>query len=123
MPADPIYKRIGALIKARRKTLQMKQEMLASALGISRGSLANIETGRQSILVHQLYKYADALQLTPSDLLPPRPTDHATVNRTELPLPTDLKAQQKEQVARLFMQVDTRQDNRTEVRHAKNRKG
>src|SRR6266852_9416336 len=67
-----VYKQIGAIIKARRKTLNnMKQEKLAGLLGISRGSLANIETGRQGILVHQLYKFSAALQLkTPIDLLP-----------------------------------------------------
>src|SRR5947207_14790685 len=106
MPADPIYKRIGALIKARRKTLQMKQEHLASTLGISRGSLANIETGRQSILVHQLYKFASALQLAPSDLLPPPAKEGLGSKETTLPLPGNLKSRQKQQVARLFMETD-----------------
>lgn len=106
---DPIYKEIGAVIKSRRKTLGMKQETLAGLLGISRGSLANVETGRQSVLVHQLYKLADALQLTPFDLLPPPPIDQLRTERTKLPLPSDLKMQQKEQIERLFEQVDTAQ--------------
>jgi transcriptional regulator with XRE-family HTH domain len=107
MPADPIYKQIGAVIKARRRTLGLKQEVLAAKLGISRGSLANVETGRQSVLVHQLYKFAAALDLTPSDLLPRPSADDFRAHRTRLPLPDDLNAQQKEQVARLFDQVDT----------------
>ncbi|MGA2704148.1 MAG: helix-turn-helix transcriptional regulator [Isosphaeraceae bacterium] len=109
MTPDPIYKLIGAVIKARRKTLRLKQANLAGMLGISRGSLANVETGRQSILVHQLYKFAAALELTPFDLLPPPPSEHFRAGRTELPLPDDLKAQQKEQITRLFEQVDTDQ--------------
>jgi transcriptional regulator with XRE-family HTH domain len=104
---DTIYKDIGAVIKSRRKTLNMKQETLAGLLSISRGSLANVETGRQSILVHQLYKFAAALQLTPFDLLPPSSFDQLRTEPTELPLPGDLKAQQKEQITRLFEQVDT----------------
>jgi transcriptional regulator with XRE-family HTH domain len=104
---DPIYKDIGAVIKSRRKTLNMKQETLAGLLSISRGSLANVETGRQSILVHQLYKFAAALQLAPFDLLPPSSFDQLRTEPTELPLPSDLKAQQKEQITRLFEQVDT----------------
>jgi len=122
VPPDPIYEQIGALIKARRKTLQLKQETLASMLGISRGSLANIETGRQSILVHQLYRFAIALQLKPLDLLPPPPTDHSRAEHTDLPLPNDLKAQQKKQVARLFSQVDTNLKQHTEGTHAKTTK-
>jgi transcriptional regulator with XRE-family HTH domain len=119
---DPIYRHIGALIKARRKTLQLKQETLAGKLGISRGSLANIETGRQNVLVHQLYRFAVALQLTPFDLLPPPSTDHFKAGRTELPLPDNLKAKQKKQVADLFLQVDTNQKPDKEVGHAKTTK-
>jgi len=121
--ANPIYKRIGELIKTRRKALKMKQEHLASTLGISRGSLANIETGRQSILVHQLYKFAGALQLSPFDLLPPPANEWLGSERTDLPLPNDLKSRQKQQVVRLFMREDPNQTSKTEVGHAKNRKG
>jgi transcriptional regulator with XRE-family HTH domain len=82
MNPDPMYKQIGAVIKARRKTLGLKQEVLAGRLGISRGSLANIETGRQGILVHQLYKYAAKLDLSPFDLLTQPATDHIGAGRT-----------------------------------------
>ncbi len=119
MTPDPIYKHIGAVIKARRKTLGLKQETLAGRLGISRGSLANVEIGRQNVLVHQLYKFAAALELTPIDLLPPPSTDHFRADRTELPLPDDLKAQQKDQIARLFEQVETDQTRAREGSRAK----
>src|SRR2546426_7334893 len=88
-------------------------------LGISRGSLANVETGRQSVLVHQLYKFAAALQLTPSDLLPPSSADHFVPEGTKLPLPDGLKAQQKEQIARLFEQVDSNQIREREGNRAR----
>lgn len=116
---DPLYKQIGAVIKARRKTLDMKQETLARALGISRGSLANVETGRQGVLVHQLYKFAVALQLMPVDLLPQPSSDHLRTERTELPLPSGLKAQEKEQITRLFEQVDTHQLTERKGKRAK----
>ncbi len=116
---DPIYKHIGAVIKARRKTLGLKQEALASTLGISRGSLANVETGRQNVLVHQLYKFATALKLSPFDLLPQPAADYIRTERAELPLPDDLKAQQKEQITRLFEQVDTNQTQDREGSRAK----
>jgi transcriptional regulator with XRE-family HTH domain len=109
MDRDPIYGHIGAIIKARRKTLGLKQETLAGMLGISRGALANVETGRQNLLVHQLYRYADALQLTPTDLLPQPSTNNSKTERTELPLPGNLKPQQRRQIVRLFEQVSTTQ--------------
>lgn len=122
MTPDPIYKHIGAVIRARRKTLGLKQETLAGKLGISRGSLANVETGRQNVLVHQLYRYANALQLTPFDLLPPASPDHFRTESEELPLPDNLKALQKEQITRLFQQVDTHQIRGKEGNRAKSTK-
>ena len=100
----------------------MKQEALASTLRISRGSLANIETGKQSILVHQLYNFATALQLAVSDLLPSAPGKASASERTELPLPSDLKSAQKEQVARLFLQGDQNLKPQPETNHVKARK-
>jgi len=114
MARNPIYKQIGAVIKGRRKTMGLRQKELAGTLGISRGSLANIEIGRQSVLVHQLYEFAAALKVAPTDLLPqPLPKDSKSAG-SRLPLPGDLKAQQREQIARLFDQVDTNQIRRKE---------
>jgi transcriptional regulator with XRE-family HTH domain len=98
---DPLYKVIGAIIKQRRKRLGMKQDTLAKQLAISRGSLANIEIGRQSILVHQLYRFAVALELTPNDLLPPA---EAPSSREDLAatFPSGLKPKQQQQIARLI---------------------
>lgn len=121
MIPDPIYKHIGAIIKARRKTLGLKQEALAGKLGISRGSLANVEIGRQNILVHQLYRYATVLQLAPTDLLPsPSLVDKARSERTELLLPDNLKSQLKEQITRFVEQVEVdftrnKEDGRAKV--------
>lgn len=79
----------------------MTQERLASRLEISRASLANIEIGRQRILVHQLYSIAQAIGLQPSDLLPP--FNREPMNETtDLPLPEGLKAAHKEQIRRFF---------------------
>jgi len=117
MTADPIYQQIGDVIRTRRKLLKFKQETLASQLGISRGSLANIETGRQSVLVHQLYRIAAALKLKPTDLLPPPTVSGAKAYETGLPLPNDLKAQQREQIARLMGEDEPDSTNAREARH------
>ena len=131
---DPIYTEIGLLIRARRKALNLRQKSLASELGISRGSLANIETGRQSILVHQLYRFAAALRLPPHDLLPLLPADQPATARTEVALPAftlgvgnaaqpaDLKAQQKKQVTAFFANATPIPPPTGERTHAKTRK-
>ncbi len=38
--------------------------------GLSRASIANIENGKQRVLLHQLFQFADALQVSLSDLIP-----------------------------------------------------
>lgn len=98
---DSIYQHIGSIIKQRRKQLGMKQETLANELAISRGSLANIETGRQGILVHQLYKIALALKITPNDLLP-APDEPLPLDDWAEKLPPGLKPRQQQQIARLL---------------------
>lgn len=102
MNPDPIYRHIGAVVRDRRKLLRMTQDKLARRLAISRASLANIETGRQRLLVHQLYRLAAELGLRPSDLLPPAEGQPARPEAEALPLPKGLKPEQREQIARLF---------------------
>jgi transcriptional regulator with XRE-family HTH domain len=90
------------LIKTRRKHFKLTQEKLASQLFISRASLANIETGRQKILVHQLYGLAAALEMSPADFLPAVTDSQAAKRTSDLPLPAGLKPQHKEQIERVF---------------------
>src|SRR5580698_7112740 len=70
MKPEPVYKTIGAIVRGQRRKLELSQDKLAGRLGISRATLASIETGRQRMLVHQLYAFAEALGLRPGDLLP-----------------------------------------------------
>jgi transcriptional regulator with XRE-family HTH domain len=102
MDYGQLYDLLGALIKSRRKQLSLTQQTLAARLGISRASLANIETGRQKVLVHQLYAFATALNLPPSDLLPSLAGLELDEHWAALPLPDGLKLEQKRQIARLL---------------------
>ncbi len=102
MNPEPIYKVIGGIIRQRRRRLDWSQGTLASRLGISRATLANIETGRQRILVHHLYAFGDVLGAKPSDFLPLVSVARGGDEWTELPMPGDLKRQQKEQIGRLI---------------------
>jgi transcriptional regulator with XRE-family HTH domain len=113
-----IYAVIGERVRQRRKSFKMKQEALAELVGISRASLANIETGRQGVLVHHLYALGEALELDPQALMPDlidRPNEEPGVEAvadTALPLPSGLKRQHAEQISRVFaLAPDSKQKN------------
>jgi transcriptional regulator with XRE-family HTH domain len=103
MNPESIYQHIGEVLRTRRKALKprLTQEGLAQRVGISRASLANIETGRQNVLVHQLYAFAKALNLAPGDFLLPAENADAGADWSDL-LPDNLKPQQRDQLARML---------------------
>jgi transcriptional regulator with XRE-family HTH domain len=102
MRPEPVYKTIGAIIRGRRRRLEWPQQILAARLGMSRATLANIETGRQRVLVHQLYSFAEALQLKPSDLLPPATDGQPAADMMKLLIQGEVNPEQREQIARLI---------------------
>jgi len=65
-----LYQAIGRKIRAQREAKRMSQGELAKLVGLSRASVTNIELGRQSLLLDQLYCFAAALETPPSDFLP-----------------------------------------------------
>ena len=71
---DAFYEEFGARVRAARGT-RLSQTMLARQVGMSRGSIANIETGRQHVPLHMLLVLArelgvDAVSLLPTELAP-----------------------------------------------------
>ena len=122
MEAQNLYKEVGNLIRRQRRALDLTQANLADALGISRGALANIETGRQHILLHQIYRFAAALNLNVHELLPLANDvglqELLTIgNRAielgdskDLPMPKGLTPEQKAQVAHVLRSAGTRRD-------------
>jgi transcriptional regulator with XRE-family HTH domain len=79
MANDPIYKAFGNAVSTRRKALGMTQARLASEVKMSRASIANIESGRQNVLLHHVYALAAALEFTKvGELLPPSPPQKPT---------------------------------------------
>ncbi|MCY4357007.1 MAG: helix-turn-helix transcriptional regulator [Gammaproteobacteria bacterium] len=103
--ADKIYQEVGRNIRRFRKNAHQTQAHLAARVGISRTSLANIEAGRQQILLHYLYSIAESLELSSPSLLMPNLSDSQslTVDATELPLPQEgLNRKQRQDVLRLM---------------------
>ncbi len=100
-PSD-IYREVGRHIRHFRAGAPRTQAQLAAEIGISRASLANIEAGRQQVLLHHLYAIATALDLdSPGVLMPlPPPRDDEPA---ELPLPAEgLSETQRQDVLRLI---------------------
>ena len=103
-PQD-IYWEVGQAIRRHRKGAKRTQAQLAAGIGLSRASLANIEAGRQQVLVHYLYDIADALDLdSPVSLMPaPKVSKHHNVQSSALPLPEEgLSESQRREVQRLM---------------------
>src|SRR5688572_18065689 len=93
-----LYSQLGRVIQQRRKVVRKTQAQLANDLRLTRASIANMETGRQRIMVHQLYDLAAALEMPIGDLLPREtvePSSRALL--ANLPLPSDLSSKQRVQ--------------------------
>lgn len=71
MTENGIYEGFGRALATRRKELGLTQAKLAMRVGMSRASIANIERGRQNVLLHHVYHLAEALEIARiSDFLP-----------------------------------------------------
>ena len=67
----------------------MTQDRLGTLVGLSRTSITNIEKGRQHVSLHQLYRIADVLGVTPDMLLPPTPRPGVSQLAQKLPPDTE----------------------------------
>lgn len=68
---EPVYARLGQQIATLRKKRNFTQEALGRRLQppVSRASIANIESGRQRLLVHVALEICAVLALRPDELL------------------------------------------------------
>jgi DNA-binding XRE family transcriptional regulator len=62
------YVLFGEAVRKARHALRWNQQELADKVKLSRGSIANIETGRQRVLLSDLFDFAKALNLDPKKL-------------------------------------------------------
>jgi transcriptional regulator with XRE-family HTH domain len=99
-----IYRLVGSRIAARRKELRLKQVEVAAQIGLTRASLANIEKGRQKVMLHQIYRIAEALRIeTILDLVPRRFSEDLSDQPVKFAghdMREDLKAQAEQFVRR-----------------------
>jgi transcriptional regulator with XRE-family HTH domain len=57
-----LYGQLGRKVAAARKTLGLTQAELAARLSLTRASVANIETGRQRVMLHDVFALVEALE-------------------------------------------------------------
>jgi transcriptional regulator with XRE-family HTH domain len=67
--ADELYAAVGFRVTRIRKARGVRQEGLAKAIGITRSSIANLETGRQRMPLHLLLAIAQALGVELADVI------------------------------------------------------
>lgn len=66
-----IYRQLGQNVARLRNERGRTQAEIAAQIGLTRASLANIETGRQKVLMHHVFRLANALDCASIlDLIP-----------------------------------------------------
>jgi transcriptional regulator with XRE-family HTH domain len=106
MDESTIYAVLGELVREHREGQGMSQGALGKRIGLSRASVANIESGRQRIPLHHLYRMADALGVRAHTLLPdlddlPSPHVERSINSTMA-----LNAREQAEVAKVLGAID-----------------
>jgi transcriptional regulator with XRE-family HTH domain len=71
--AQAVYDGLALLLRKRRADAQLSQLEVAGLAGLTRSAIANIEAGRQGVLLHHVYALARALKCQPHELLPDMP--------------------------------------------------
>lgn len=108
-----LYRRLGRAVAERRRMLGLTQSDVAEKLGLSRASLANLENGRQRIMVHQLFGLVNALklrsilELVPESWVPTGPLPDIKVAGGE-PLSAQEKSAVESLLASAFAEGGTR---------------
>lgn len=60
----------GQLLATARRSRRITQSELASRVDLSRVTIANLESGKQNVQLHQVFTLAEALNLPATELIP-----------------------------------------------------
>jgi transcriptional regulator with XRE-family HTH domain len=67
---EQIYISLGQKIRDERKNQQLSQEDFGALCSMGRATIANIEAGKQSVTLDQVYKFCIVLNMSLEKLLP-----------------------------------------------------
>lgn len=85
---DPAHQKFYEVLGARIREIRgskLSQEELARSVKLTRTSIVNIESGRQKLLVHNLFLIAKALDVRPTDLLRPMESSLSEIPEIDIP--------------------------------------
>ena len=68
--AERVNGLFGQRLSAARRVKRISQTALANRLGYSRVTIANLESGKQNVQLHQVFAIADALDISVKELIP-----------------------------------------------------
>jgi transcriptional regulator with XRE-family HTH domain len=68
---EQLYISFGQNIRDERKNQQLSQEDFGALCSMGRATIANIEAGKQSVTLDQVYKFCIVLNVSLENLLPP----------------------------------------------------
>jgi DNA-binding XRE family transcriptional regulator len=68
-PIQPVYRQFGVRVAHMRDMLGWSQDEMAGKVGLTRTSIANVEAGKQRILLHDVETFARAFNCSPKQLL------------------------------------------------------
>ena len=106
---DRFYALLGKRIKlARQRHIKLSQAALGRVIGMSRTSVVNIEQGRQRIQVHMIRQIADALHVSPADLIP---IEQQTQTDFSKAVTSKLSSEELASVARIISSIDDQEVN------------
>ena len=83
--SDVIERAIGAAIRSARLAAGLSMTALAEQCGVSQPYLSQLEHGKGSPSINTLYKIANALGVSPQDLLPDETDDVVVIRRDSRP--------------------------------------
>ncbi|RKR75231.1 helix-turn-helix domain-containing protein [Frondihabitans australicus] len=91
MPADTaLDSALGRVLRAARRAAGLTLAQLAERAGVSQPHLSQMENGKASPSIATLFRLADALGVTPQDLLPPTDASEVVVVRRGSPTPSPM---------------------------------
>ena len=86
------YREIGLRLQLQRKRLDLTQEEVAAGIGVPRATYANVERGRQRVVVDLLWRASVVLR-TPIERLVPQPESGIeSVSTSTVPQPDSVRS-------------------------------
>lgn len=107
MDEATLYASFGRLVRQHRERLDMSQSQLAKHVRLSRASVANIESGRQRIPLHQLFRLGRALKVDAGALLPDPNQQPAVAVDREITSSMRLSDREQADIAKIVSSLGT----------------